>query len=48
MAASVSVNAVAGKSVNGKGGVFIVKVQVKIVILVRLMTLVPTVQCLNT
>lgn len=48
MAASISVDVVAGKSVNGKGGVFIVKVQVKTVILVRLMTLVPTVQCLNT
>jgi len=48
MAASVSVNVVADKSVNRKSGVFVVKVQVEIVILIRLMTLVPTVQCLNT
>jgi hypothetical protein len=47
MAASVSANVVAVKSANGKGGVFVVKVQVKIVTLIRLMTLVPTVQCLN-
>jgi hypothetical protein len=48
MAASISAKVVADKSANGKGGVFVVNVHVKIVILIRLMTLVPTVQCLST
>jgi hypothetical protein len=48
MAASVSGNVEAVKSVSGNGGLFVVKVQVKIVTLIRLMTLVPSVQNLNT
>jgi hypothetical protein len=48
MAASISDDVIAVKSANGKGGVFVVKVQVKIVTLIRLMTLLPTVQCLST
>lgn len=48
MVASLSANVVAFKSANGKGGVFVVKVQVEIVILIRIMTLIPTVQGLST
>ena len=48
MVASLSANVVAFKPANGKGGVFVVKVQVEIVILIRIMTLIPTVQGLST
>jgi len=48
MAAAISHNVVDVKSANGKCGVFVVKVQVKIVTLIRLKTLVPTIQCLST
>jgi hypothetical protein len=47
MAASLPADVVAGKSVLGKGGLFVVKVQAKILKLIRLMTLIPTVLCLN-